>query len=107
MVNENLIPKTEMVYELKNEIPSYEEFLKSYKRDELVEKSYQAELEAQSEINSLKKVCGPCSQCKNSSLAFKLEIILKNSRGGRAWVTVHNVDDAYEVASEIVREVGF
>jgi hypothetical protein len=34
MVNNNGIPKTEMVYELKNEIPSYEEFMKTYKVDE-------------------------------------------------------------------------
>ena len=33
MVNENLIPKTEMVYEIKNEIPSFEEFMKDYKSD--------------------------------------------------------------------------
>jgi hypothetical protein len=31
MVNENIIPKTETVYELKNEIPSFEEFMKDYK----------------------------------------------------------------------------
>ena len=34
MVNNNGIPKTEMVYEIKNEIPSYEEFMKDYKVDE-------------------------------------------------------------------------
>ena len=34
MVYENLIPKTETVYEIKNKIPSYEEFLKDYKEDE-------------------------------------------------------------------------
>lgn len=34
MVNENLTPKTEMVYELKNEILSYEEFMKTYQTDE-------------------------------------------------------------------------
>jgi hypothetical protein len=35
MVNENLIPATEIVAELKDEyeIPSYEEFLKNYKSD--------------------------------------------------------------------------
>jgi len=43
MVNENLIPQTETVYEvyeLKNEIPSYEEFMKNYKSDKAVEESY-------------------------------------------------------------------
>jgi len=34
MVNNNGIPKTETVYEIKNEIPSYEEFLKTYKSDD-------------------------------------------------------------------------
>jgi len=33
MVIENQIPKTETVYELKNEIPSFEEFMKSYEND--------------------------------------------------------------------------
>jgi hypothetical protein len=35
MVNEqNLTPKTETVYELKNEIPSFEEFMRDYNADE-------------------------------------------------------------------------
>lgn len=35
MVIENQIPKTEMVYEIKNdyEVPTYEEFLKKYEAD--------------------------------------------------------------------------
>ena len=33
MVIENQIPKTEMVYELKNKIPSFEEFVKTYEND--------------------------------------------------------------------------
>jgi len=33
MVNENLIPKTETVYEIKNEIPTFEEFMKTYEND--------------------------------------------------------------------------
>jgi len=40
------IPKIEEVREIKNEIPTYEEFMKDYKVDELVENSYQAEHEA-------------------------------------------------------------
>ena len=43
MVNENLIPKTETVYELKNEVPSYEEFLKTYKHDKASEALAEAE----------------------------------------------------------------
>ena len=34
MVNENNIPKTETVYELKNEIPTFEEFMKNYQADD-------------------------------------------------------------------------
>ena len=34
MVIENQIPKTETVYELKNEIPSFEEFMKTYENDD-------------------------------------------------------------------------
>lgn len=33
MVYENLTPKTETVYELKNKVPSFEEFMRSYKSD--------------------------------------------------------------------------
>jgi len=40
------VPKIEEVREIENEIPSYEEFMKNYKGDELVENSYQAEHEA-------------------------------------------------------------
>jgi hypothetical protein len=34
MVNENNLPKTETIYEIKNEIPSFEEFMRDYKADE-------------------------------------------------------------------------
>ena len=57
MTKDNLIPKTETIYELKTEIPTYEEFMKNYKSDELVSASYE------SEINSygyLEKGYGPC-----------------------------------------------
>jgi hypothetical protein len=45
MVNENNIPKTETVYELKNEIPSFEEFMKTYEYDERIINSYKDEVE--------------------------------------------------------------
>jgi len=47
MVNENIIPKTETIYELKNEIPSYEEFMQSYKVDEANEFLSEAEYQDQ------------------------------------------------------------
>lgn len=53
MVN-NLIPKFEEIREIKTEIPTYEEFLKTYKSDDRVNASYN------DEINSLKKGYGPC-----------------------------------------------
>ena len=46
MVNENLIPKTEMVYELKSEIPTFEEFMKTYESENKIVNSYEDELEA-------------------------------------------------------------
>ena len=44
-IKEN-IPKIEEVREINTEIPTYEEFMKGYKGDELAESSYQAEHEA-------------------------------------------------------------
>ena len=66
MTKDNLIPKTETIYELKNEIPSYEEFLKTYQGDEAVENSYL------SEIDSLEKGYGPCYVCtQNKPVVWK------------------------------------
>jgi len=47
MVNENIIPKTETVYELKNEIPSFEEFMKTYQSNEASEFLAEAEYQEQ------------------------------------------------------------
>lgn len=47
MVNENLIPKTETVYELKDKIPTYEEFMKTYQSDKVIENSYLGEYQDQ------------------------------------------------------------
>lgn len=57
--NNNLIPKenykkVEEVREIKNEIPSYEEFMDTYKYDENITNSYQLENQAQ------EKGYGPC-----------------------------------------------
>jgi len=53
--NQNFIPKTEIVQELKSEIPSYEEFANSYESNEVVENSYHLENQTQ------EKGYGPCS----------------------------------------------
>jgi hypothetical protein len=76
MVNNNNFPPIEEVREIKNEIPSYEEFLRSYKENEHVSASYWVENEVQV------KGYGPCYSCGDGDLTFELEIILKNSRGG-------------------------
>jgi len=47
MVNENLIPKFEEIREIKNEIPTYEEFLRNYEYDENITNSYHLENQAQ------------------------------------------------------------
>ena len=57
MVKNNQIPievkkPFETVCELKNEIPSFEEFMESYKVDEATENSYYDELIAKSGITS-------------------------------------------------------
>lgn len=55
MVNENLIPKTETVYELKEEhkFPSFEEFMKTYE--------YDANLNYD-DLNIQEKGYGPCER---------------------------------------------
>jgi len=63
MVNENLIPKTEMVYELKNEIPSFEEFMKTYRSDKVIENSYESEIDNYDNIRSY----GPCTDGRPTS----------------------------------------
>jgi hypothetical protein len=47
MVYENIIPKTETIYELKNKIPSYEEFMKTYQSNEASEFPSEAEYQDQ------------------------------------------------------------
>jgi len=80
--NEYIIPKEvnkkpfETVYEFKNEVPTFEEFMKSYENDGNV--NY-ADLSG-GDIGEVKGY-GPCSGCSNN-YTFKLEIILKNCMGG-------------------------
>jgi len=54
------IPKIEEVRELKNEIPTYEEFLKNYQADQEISDSYENELNSYSDIGTSKGF-GPCS----------------------------------------------
>ena len=65
MVNENFIPQTETVYKLKQEIPTYEEFMKNYKVDKVIENSYWLENQNQ------ERGYGPCINCGSSSENFR------------------------------------
>ena len=66
MVNENIIPKTETVYELKDkyEIPSFEEFMKTYQIDEANE--FLTEIEYQDRVLHGPQY-GPGNEQSNSS----------------------------------------
>lgn len=61
MVIENQIPKTETVYELKDEykVPSFEEFMETYEADEGIIDSYNAELGSYGDAG-IPKASGPC-----------------------------------------------
>ena len=105
--NNNLIPKenykkVEEVREINNEVPSFEEFMKTYE--------YDANLNyddlTYSDISDKGERYGPCSACNNSDLKFELEMILKNSDGSWRKKTVYNVDDARKTASEILTRTG-
>jgi hypothetical protein len=50
MVIENQIPKTEMFYEIKKEIPSFEEFMESYEVDKKVGESYDIEFDSYGDL---------------------------------------------------------
>jgi len=87
--NENLInlvnnkKPIELVQELKDEykVPSYEEFMERYERDEKVEDSYQDEINGYDEIK-VQRGYGPCeySGCPYST-SFVVEIFIEgNSR---------------------------
>jgi hypothetical protein len=72
MVNENNIPKTETVYELKNEIPSFEEFMKTYEYDERIINSYKDEVEY---VNGwASKGSGPCYVCSKPETETYLKV---------------------------------
>jgi len=60
MVNENLIPKTEEIREIKNEIPSYEEFMKTYQSDKAVVDGFNSEINSYNDLG-VEKIYGPSS----------------------------------------------
>jgi len=60
------IKKVEEVREVRNEIPSFEEFMKSYENDERLNESYKGELEGYGSVGE-RKVCGPMHRGGSSS----------------------------------------
>jgi hypothetical protein len=99
MVKENLIPKTETVYEIKSEIPSYEEFLKTYEKDGKVTESYEHEINAYGDLG---KGYGPCSdyrcygsnRCLDGEYFYPLRVpcpaIVCRGKGGSPISWVHD-----------------
>ena len=57
--NNNLIAKVEEIHEIKDEIPSYEEFMKIYQSDDKVTASYESEINAYDDLG-IEKGYGPC-----------------------------------------------
>ena len=83
MVYENNIPKTETVYELKNEIPSFEEFMRNWKKDKGVSDSYDLESEDQT-------LYGP--QYGPSGRKKKKKLVKVNGKFEEHWIdTLNNV----------------
>ena len=98
MVNENLIPKTETVYEIKNEIPSFEEFMKTYESDGKVSESYDLETDSYGDIRESKK-SGPMFGL------FQLFQVLLNTPAGPVVETVARAGNSPDV-SRAVMETG-
>jgi len=79
--NENIIPKTETIYELKEkcEIPSFEEFMKTYERDERV--NYD---DLSGGGISEVKGYGPCLTSGGCPYSTSLQVKI-STRGGLWW----------------------
>src|SRR4051794_23573589 len=79
--NNNLIPKTEIVAEIKSEIPTYEEFMKTYQADEQVKASYDNEINSYNDLG-VEKGYGPATyKCMNCN-AYKRSRYEAGCRGG-------------------------
>lgn len=108
MVNNNGIPlevnkkPLETVYEIKNEVPSFEEFMKNYESDD----NLNYDDLSGGDIGEAKGY-GPCHSCGNRNLKFKLIILLKTIAGGEICGTVCSTDHAEQVAREIRNATGF
>ena len=119
--NNNLIPKeniikTEEIREIKNETPSFEEFMKTYEVDERVENSYQAELESYGDIGNKKGYgpigeywqqsggttgCGQVAQTTISRRIFCLNVKCYNSGGGGGNRYAYSTSQALQYAREL------
>jgi hypothetical protein len=101
MVIDNKIAKTEMVYEIKNEIPSYEEFMESYESDEKSVDSYRNEIDSYGDIG-VEKGYGPCSNCGRSDHVFKLECSMYNWRDLGESDVFYSPEEALSGATDIL-----
>jgi hypothetical protein len=104
---QNLIPKenfkkVEEVREINNEIPSYEEFLKTYENDGKV--NY-ADLNG-GEVGESKGY-GSCHTCGNRNLRFRLQITIHGFDGAGKTGTVFSTAEAERAAREIRNCSGF
>lgn len=81
IIPKNIERPVETVYEIKGDeykVPSFEEFMESYERDEKVENSYADELESYNEVG-VDKGYGPCYSCGSYSATFN--VVLKAEWG--------------------------
>ena len=94
----------EIVQEVNNEVPSFEEFMKSYESD--VNVNYD-DLNS-GDVGEVKGY-GPCSSCSgsNRNLTFKLKILFKNCMGSERSMTVYNINSARNEAEKITAESGY
>jgi len=65
--------KVEEIREIKNEIPTYEEFLRNYQADQEVSESYENELNSYNDIG-VSKGFGPCRICYKDTQWMNLHI---------------------------------
>src|SRR5690349_13643491 len=70
----------EIVYELKNQVPSYEDFIRNYKNNEKISKNYELEIDVYE-----KKGYGPCPDgCSSGDFSKKEQHLIStlNKRWG-------------------------
>lgn len=105
MVNENLIPKeniykTEIVQELKQEIPSYEKFMRTYNANEAIVNSYEHEFTSYDNL-SVEKGYGPMARL---TLKIQYNVLFKLPDGSFA-NKYKTAADGLEGVREFLRKI--